>query len=90
MSYIKMTAALALSVLLCSGAQAQEVKPTNTPEAPARFTPIERTMAPGAVGVSCSSRDKQVDCFCTGGCKRSQHDCNCTGFTGAVVAPTRE
>ena len=87
MSYIKMTAALALSVLLCSGVQAQEVRPNGTPSPPARFTPIERPA--GGVGVSCSSKDGKVDCFCTGGCKRTEHDCNCTGFTGPVVSPAR-
>ena len=29
-------------------------------------------------GHSCSSKDGKVDCYCSGGCKRTQHDCNCT------------
>jgi hypothetical protein len=88
MSYIKVTAALAFSLgLLWSVAQAQEANAPNAPNAPARFTPIERPV--GGVGVSCSSKDGKVDCFCTGGCKRTEHDCSCTGFTGPVVSPAR-
>src|SRR5262245_56112829 len=31
-----------------------------------------------AVSISCSSRDKQVDCFCTGTCcRRTQTTCDC-------------
>ena len=87
MSYIKVTAALAFSVgLLWSVAQAQDVNASkpNAPNAPARFTPIER--AAGGVGISCSSKDGEVDCFCTGGCKRSKHDCSCTGLTTGAVS----
>jgi hypothetical protein len=92
MSYIKVTAALAFSVgLLWSVAQAQDVNVPNAPNAPnasARFTPIERPV--GGVGVSCSSKDGEVDCYCTGGCKRTKHDCSCTGLTaGGVLSPAR-
>ncbi|WP_298775062.1 hypothetical protein [uncultured Shewanella sp.] len=30
-----------------------------------------------SVGVSCSSRDGSKDCFCPGGCWRSETDCGC-------------
>ena len=28
-------------------------------------------------GHSCSSRDGEIDCYCSGGCKRSSSDCWC-------------
>lgn len=30
-----------------------------------------------AVGRSCSSKDGNKDCYCTGGCWRTQTDCGC-------------
>ncbi|WP_299495399.1 hypothetical protein [uncultured Shewanella sp.] len=30
-----------------------------------------------SVGISCSSRDGTKDCFCPGGCWRSETDCGC-------------
>ena len=76
MSYLRLAGAL---VFICgislSGAQAQD-----------DVTGAQLFMAPGAVGVSCSSKDGQVDCYCTGGCKRTQHDCSCTGFQQSTVS----
>ncbi|HSR50280.1 MAG TPA: hypothetical protein VLV83_05590 [Acidobacteriota bacterium] len=28
-------------------------------------------------GISCSSRDREIDCFCPGGCCRNQTSCWC-------------
>ena len=40
---------------------------------------------PLAAGRSCSAKDGSKDCYCTGGCWRSETDCGCTG--GGFQAP---
>ena len=35
-------------------------------------------MPSGGLGVSCSSRDGTIDCFCDGGCWRREDSCGCT------------
>ncbi|TCD14111.1 hypothetical protein [Oricola cellulosilytica] len=74
MPHPKLLISLVLSCgLLVAGAQAQE-------------SSMSSQFAEGAVGVSCSSKDGKVDCFCTGGCKRTQHDCSCTGLQSSTIS----
>ena len=77
MPYQKLAAVLfVFGGLTWSGAKAQE----NT--VPSQLTQGRL----GAVGVSCSSKDGEVDCFCTGGCKRTAHDCTCTGIQASTIS----
>ncbi len=39
----------------------------------------DATLQDGGGGVSCSSRDGNKDCFCTGSCCRDETTCWCTG-----------
>ena len=32
-----------------------------------------------AAKISCSSKDGGMDCYCTGGCARTQSECHCSG-----------
>lgn len=44
----------------------------------------------GGGGRSCSSKDGTMDCFCTGGCCRTQSTCTCCGpslDSGGVFFP---
>ena len=40
----------------------------------------------GGASRSCSSKDGEMDCFCTGGCCRTKHSCTCCG--GQITADT--
>ena len=54
------------------------------------ITPAQVMLMPntgGGGGRSCSSKDGGMDCYCTGGCCRTQHTCTCcgSGLSGSEI-----
>lgn len=63
------------------------VQDNHNPEIAQNFSAIEAQAARSlSSGVSCSSKDGSQDCFCPGGCRRTQTSCDCTANISAGVS----